>query len=62
MTAKNLKIKKHKKMPFNYSLYPVNVIVKDKEIQDESTFPKEFCKEYNGDLLIKPPYKKIIEY
>lgn len=42
MTAKNLKIKKHKKMPFNYSLYPVNVIVKDKEIQDESTFPKEF--------------------
>lgn len=62
MDNKRLTPKESKKLPYNYSQYPVEELSKDDLIKKDDKLPFEFCKTYNATLFVRGPYKKIIEY
>lgn len=62
MDDHKLKPKESKQLPYNYSLYPVEVIGTAGTGRKGDPLPIEFCKAYNATLFVRAPYKKIVVY
>lgn len=62
MDNQKLSPKQDKALPYNYSLYPIEKVTKEKLSQKGDTNPIEFCQAYNATLFVKRPFKKIIEF